>query len=85
MAIARPPQLPVAPREMQHEIEHDGLTWIDIRYPTDDQLAYLQARFHFHPLHMEDVRAQSSTMLATSIISSWCCIFRSTAICIGFR
>lgn len=56
MTVA-PPQLPVAPREMQHEIEHDGLTWLDIRYPTEDQLAYLQDRFHFHPLHMEDVRA----------------------------
>jgi len=42
---------------MEHEIEHENLTWLDIRYPTDEQITYLQERFHFHPLHLEDVRS----------------------------
>lgn len=50
-------QLPTAPRDMQHEIEREGFVWLDIRYPSDEHIQYLQNRFHFHQLHLEDVRS----------------------------
>ena len=45
------------PSALQHELECAGLTWIDMRYPSEAQMTYLQERFDFHPLHMEDVRS----------------------------
>lgn len=57
MAKAATSILPIAPRDMQHEIERDGFVWLDIRYPNDEQIDYLQHRFHFHQLHLDDVRS----------------------------
>lgn len=45
------------PSDLQHELECAGLTWIDMRFPSDAQMDYLQDRFHFHQLHLEDVRS----------------------------
>jgi magnesium transporter len=50
------PPLPVAPRAVQQLIEQAGLTWIDIVHPNDEQLTYLGNRYHFHQLHLADVR-----------------------------
>ena len=34
----------------------DGLLWVDVVDPDDDDLACLQEQFHLHPLAVEDVR-----------------------------
>jgi magnesium transporter len=40
---------------IQRFIEHHDLTWIDLTYPAREQVVYLQERFEFHELHLEDV------------------------------
>jgi magnesium transporter len=41
----------------KHVNEHgDGLLWVDVAEPTDDDLACLAQEFALHPLAMEDVR-----------------------------
>ena len=34
----------------------DGITWLDVYLPTEDDLAWLQRTFNFHPLAIEDCR-----------------------------
>lgn len=34
----------------------DGITWLDVNLPTEDDLAWLQRTFNFHPLAIEDCR-----------------------------
>src|SRR5438552_38493 len=37
-------------------VQHGGLTWVDIKHPGRDEIAWLQAHFpDFHPLHLNDV------------------------------
>jgi magnesium transporter len=37
-------------------VQHDGLTWVDIKHPGREEIAWLQAHFpNFHPLHLIDV------------------------------
>ena len=33
-----------------------SVVWVDVESPTDDDYAWLQAHFHFHPLAIEDCR-----------------------------
>lgn len=54
-ALSHQPKLPLAPKALQRQIEHNGLTWTDITYPSRDHVEYLRERFHFHPLHLEDI------------------------------
>jgi magnesium transporter len=49
--------LPPAPAALQHLYEYAGLTWIACVDPRQDMLNYLAARYRFHPLHLDDVRA----------------------------
>jgi magnesium transporter len=51
-------RLPLAPTAMQHRFEHNGLTWLDIMYPTTEQLGHLREQYQFHPLHLEDLVAR---------------------------
>jgi len=59
--MTRPAQslrLPLAATAMQHRFEYNGLTWLDIMYPTTEQLGYLREHYPFHPLHLEDLVAR---------------------------
>lgn len=51
------PILPPAPAALQHMYEYAGLTWIECVDPRQEMLNYLAARYRFHPLHLDDVRA----------------------------
>jgi magnesium transporter len=52
---ARPPGLSGAPAAMRRHFVQDGLTWVDIVYPTRDEVFALGEHYSFHPLHVEDV------------------------------
>ncbi len=47
--------LPPAPGAMQQQIAHAGLTWLDLMYPSKEQMDVLRSNYHLHPLHIEDV------------------------------
>lgn len=47
--------LPQASGATKHHIEHAGLTWLDLIYPSKEQMEALREFYHFHPLHTEDV------------------------------
>ncbi len=36
-------------------IEHGGLIWLDFTRPGDEQVAFLNEKYGFHPLHLKDV------------------------------
>lgn len=40
---------------MQQQITHGGLTWLDLMYPSKEQMEVLRSHYHFHQLHVEDV------------------------------
>lgn len=56
-ALPRTP-LPLPGPEMR-EACYGSLTWLDIPHPTEQDLAYLQARYDFHPLDFEDLESRS--------------------------
>lgn len=41
------------------EIKKGKATWIDIVQPTDDDIHWLQKKFHFHPLLLHELKAPS--------------------------
>ena len=45
----------VRANSQQRQVEHSGLTWLDMLHPTVAQVAYLRERFSFDPLTLEDV------------------------------
>jgi magnesium transporter len=51
--LARQPEQDDAPRV--EIIEHDGLRWINIERPRQDERGWLEEHFDFHPLDYEDV------------------------------
>ncbi|HEU5090531.1 MAG TPA: magnesium transporter CorA family protein [Roseiflexaceae bacterium] len=51
-------QLAPAPKALQRHFEVNDLQWLDLAYPSNEQLSYLQQRFDFHPLHLEDVHSR---------------------------
>jgi magnesium transporter len=53
--VAATPQAIVKANAHQRQIEHAGLTWIDMIHPEVAQVAYLRDRFAFDPLTLEDV------------------------------
>ncbi len=46
----------IDPSEISTLVESPNLLWVDVRRPSDDDLARLQQEFSLHPLAMEDVR-----------------------------
>ena len=42
------------------EITKGKITWIDIVHPTDEDLRWLQKKFHFHPLLMHELKGPSA-------------------------
>lgn len=45
---------PVARAARTRHITHQGLTWIDIIHPGNDEIAFLRDHYPFHPLNLED-------------------------------
>ncbi|WP_354702297.1 magnesium transporter CorA family protein [Paraconexibacter sp. AEG42_29] len=54
---SRPPEQDDAPRV--EIVEHDGLRWINIERPRQDERAWLEEHFDFHPLDYEDVYSRN--------------------------
>ncbi|GAB4435491.1 MAG: magnesium/cobalt transporter CorA [Chloroflexi bacterium OHK40] len=50
-----PAGLLTAPAAIRKHFTLGGLTWVDVIYPTRDEVHALGAHYGFHPLHMEDV------------------------------
>ena len=50
------PEVEARPRIV--ELEHDGLTWIHLEAPTQEEALALAARFGWHPLDVEDVMSR---------------------------
>jgi len=48
----------VEPRPRIVELEHDGLTWIHLESPSQEEALALAARFGWHPLDVEDVMSR---------------------------
>lgn len=44
-----------APAAMRKHFVQGGLTWVDVMYPTRDEVVALGEHYSFHPLHVEDV------------------------------
>lgn len=36
------------------QIQHGGITWVDIVHPTEAEVDWLRRRYNFHPLHLDD-------------------------------
>ncbi|NTU79116.1 MAG: magnesium transporter CorA family protein [Chloroflexales bacterium] len=51
----RPAGLTGAPAAMRKCFVQGGLTWVDVMYPTRDEVFALGEHHQFHPLHIEDV------------------------------
>lgn len=43
------------PTSIQTCVSEGGLTWVDVVYPTRDDVLSIAEHYHFHPLHAEDV------------------------------
>lgn len=52
--VVRPITPPAQGTRTQH-VEYNGLVWLDIVQPGNEQVAYLRDRYNFHALHLEDV------------------------------
>lgn len=50
-----PGSLPPVPEATQKCYTCNGLTWVDVMYPTRDMVVALAEHYSFHPLHIEDV------------------------------
>jgi magnesium transporter len=46
------------PRTRLAELEHGGLTWINLEAPAHEEALDLSRRFHWHPLDVEDVMSR---------------------------
>jgi magnesium transporter len=53
-SLANPAQADAALGELL--AASDSVIWVDVEAPTDDDYAWLQRHFHFHPLAIEDCR-----------------------------
>jgi magnesium transporter len=53
-----PTDLPPAPESTRKMFSYAGLNWIDVSYPTQDQVVALGDYYDFHPLHVEDVMSR---------------------------
>lgn len=51
----RPSGLGAAPAAMRKHFVQGGLTWVDVMYPTRDEVFAIGEHYSFHPLHVEDV------------------------------
>jgi magnesium transporter len=51
----RPSSLGGAPAAMRKHFVQGNLTWVDVMYPTRDEVFALGEHYKFHPLHVEDV------------------------------
>lgn len=51
----RPSGLTGAPAAMRKVFVQGTLTWVDVMYPTRDEVFALGEHYQFHPLHIEDV------------------------------
>jgi magnesium transporter len=40
------------------DVDLRDLVWVDLSRPTEEDIAWLERTFHFHPLALEDVRLQ---------------------------
>lgn len=48
---------PIPTEQIDERLKHnDGVLWLDITEPTDDDFRMLEAEFGFHPLAMEDLQ-----------------------------
>jgi magnesium transporter len=46
---------PVGPAAIRKHFTQDGLTWVDVIYPTRDEVHAIGEHYGFHPLQVEDV------------------------------
>ncbi|WP_129630440.1 magnesium transporter CorA family protein [Candidatus Oscillochloris fontis] len=52
---APPPTVLSGPVSIQNCFTEGGLTWVDVAYPTRDDVLSIAGHYQFHPLHTEDV------------------------------
>lgn len=45
----------------REEIQHNGLIWLNISQPTENDTQYLSEKFHFHPLDLKDCLSVTGT------------------------
>jgi magnesium transporter len=46
---------PISPRGLNvRSITHNGLTWVDIIHPGEEEIDFLRHNYGFHPLHLDD-------------------------------
>ncbi len=55
----RPVGQSVAPAAMRKHFVEGDLTWVDVMYPTRDEVFALGEHYEFHPLHIEDVLSRN--------------------------
>lgn len=48
-------RVPTTPAAIRKHFVYNGLTWVDVIYPTRDEVHALGEHYSFHPLHIEDV------------------------------
>lgn len=61
---ANPPKprtagITAAPAAMRKHFVQGSLTWVDVMYPTRDEVFALGEHYSFHPLHVEDVLSRT--------------------------
>jgi magnesium transporter len=47
------------PEALHQRFEHNGLVWLNFRYPVREQIEALQTTYPIHPLHMDDILSRS--------------------------
>ncbi|MEO8287673.1 MAG: magnesium/cobalt transporter CorA [Chloroflexota bacterium] len=46
---------PISPRGLNaRKITHNGVTWVDIIHPGEEEIEFLRRTYGFHPLHLDD-------------------------------